>query len=190
MCLRDQVVARVLVACERTDHLGVFEGRHVLGQAGSEGGGGVAEEADDELIADIEARQGTAQLAQGVHRLRGGKTVGSAGCGQHGLAICVDAVGAQCVGQFGGEDRASSQGDEDVVVASHEAHRAQQGGDGDRVHAAAPRGGADPQVDGAGAVCGRTLLGAGDECSRPIEGATEGDGFADEQAQSDGVFRV
>ena len=39
-------------------------------------------------------------------------------------------------------------------------------------------------------MCGRTLLGAGDECSRPIEGATEGDGFADEQAQSDGMFRV
>ena len=51
--------------------------------------------------------------------------MGSAGCGQHGLAVCVDAVGAQRVGQFGGEDRASSQGDEDVVVASHEAHRAQ-----------------------------------------------------------------
>ena len=188
--LRDQVVACVLVSRERADHLGVFEGGDVLAQAGGEGGGGVAEEADDELVTDLEARQGTAQLAQGVHRLRGGETVGSAGCGQHGLAVCVDAVGAQCVGQFGGKDRASSQGDEDVVVASHEAHRAQQGGDGDRVHAAAPRGGADAQVDGAGAVRGRTLLGAGDECSRPIEGATEGDGFADEQAQADGVFRV
>ena len=67
--LRDQVVASVLVTCQRADHLGVFEGRDVLGQAGSEGGGGVAEEADDELIADIEARQGGAQLAHGVHRL-------------------------------------------------------------------------------------------------------------------------
>ena len=67
--LRDQVVARVLVSCERTDHLRVFEGRDVFGQAGSEGGGGVAEEADDELIADIEVRQDRAQLAQGVHRL-------------------------------------------------------------------------------------------------------------------------
>jgi hypothetical protein len=67
--LRDQVVACVLVSRERADHLGVFEGGDVLAQAGGEGGGGVAEEADDELIVDLEARQGTAQLAQGVHRL-------------------------------------------------------------------------------------------------------------------------
>ena len=55
-----QVVARVLVACERADHLGVFEGSGVLGQAGGEGVCRVAEQADHEVVVDLEARQGGA----------------------------------------------------------------------------------------------------------------------------------
>lgn len=65
-----QVVARVLVARERADHLRVFEGGHVLGQAGGEGTGRVAEQADHEVVSDLEARQGGAGIAQGGHRLR------------------------------------------------------------------------------------------------------------------------
>ena len=116
--------------------------------------------------------------------------MGSTGCGQHGLTVHVDAVLTQSVAELGGEDGSSAQGDEDVVIAAHEAHRAQQRGYGNRVDSSAPRGGADPQVDGAGAVGVGALLGSGDDRSCPIEGAAQRDGLADEQTQADGVFRV
>ena len=67
--LGTQVIARVLVARERADHLRVFEGGDVLGQAGGEGAGRVAEQADHEVVTDLEARQGGAGLAQSCHRL-------------------------------------------------------------------------------------------------------------------------
>ena len=81
-------------------------------------------------------------------------------------------------------------GDEDVVVAAHEAYGAQQGGHGDEFGAVAPRGGSDAQVDGPGAVGGGALFGAGDDRAGAVEGAAQGDGFADEQAQAHGVLGV
>ena len=185
-----QVVARVLVARERADHLRVLEGCHVLGQAGGEGAGRVAEQANDDVVADLEARQGGAGITQGGHRLRGGEPVGSAGLGEDRVPVQVEAVAAQCLGQFGSEQAAASERDEHVVVATHEAHGAQQGGDGDGVGSVAPRGRADSQVDGACAVRGGTLLGACDDGPGALEGAAQGDGFADEEAQAHRVFRV
>ena len=64
-----QVIAGVLVARERADHLRVFEGGNVLGQAGGEGTGRVAEQADLEVVTDLETRQGGAGIAQGGHCL-------------------------------------------------------------------------------------------------------------------------
>ena len=150
----------------------------------------MAEQADNEVVADLEARQGGAGIAQGGHRLRGGESVGAARLRKDRVPIHVEAVAAQGLGQLGGEKAAASERDEHVVVATHEAHGAQQGGDGDGVGSVAPRGRADSQVDGACAVRGRTLLGARDDGSGALEGATQGDGFADEEAQAYGVFRV
>ena len=116
--------------------------------------------------------------------------MGSTGLGQHSLTVRIDSVLAQGVAEFGGENGSSAQGDKDVVIAAHEAHRAQQRGHGHRVDSRAPRGGPDPQVDGAGAVGAGALLGSGDDRSRTLESATQRNGFADEEAQADGVFRV
>ena len=185
-----QVVARVLVARKRADHLRVFEGCHVLGQAGGEGVSRVAEQTDHEVVSDLEARQGGAGITQGGHRLRRGEPVGSARLREDQVPIHVEAVAAQGLSQLGGEKAAASERNEHVVVATHEAHGAQQGGDGDGVGSVAPGGRADSQVDGACAVRGRTLLGARDDGPGALEGATQRNGFADQEAQADGVFRV
>ena len=185
-----QVVAGVLVTRERTDHLRVFEGGDVLGQAGGECAGRVAEQADDEVVADLETRQGGAGIAQGGHCLRGGESVGAARLGEDRVPVHVEAVAAQGLGQFGGEQAAASERDEHVVVAAHETHGAQQGGDGDGVGSVAPRGRADSQVDGACAVRGGALLGARNDGTGALEGAAQRNGFADQEAQADGVFRV
>ena len=87
-----QVVAGVLVARECTNDRGVLECSHVLPKAGRERVGRVTEQADDELVVDVEARQRGRELAQGAHRLRRGETVGSTSLGQHGLSIHVDPV--------------------------------------------------------------------------------------------------
>ena len=181
-----QVVARVLVARERADHLGVFEGSDVLGQAGGEGTRRVAEQADHE----VEARQGGAGLTQSGHRLGGGEPVGAARLSEDRVPVHVEAVAAQGLGQLGGEQAAASERDENVVVAAHEAHGAQQSGHGDGVGSVTPRGGPDSQVDGACAVDGRALLGARDDGTGALEGTAQGNGFANEEAQADGVFRV
>ena len=185
-----QVIARVLVARERADHLRVFEGGDVLGKAGGESAGRVAEQADDEVVADLEVRQGDAGITQGGHRLGGGEPVGTARLCEDRVPVHVEAVAAQGLGQLGGEQGAASERDEHVVVAAHEAHGAQQGGDGDGVGPVAPRGGADSQVDGACAVGGGALLGARDDGTGALEGTAQGNGFANEEAQADRVFRV
>ena len=150
----------------------------------------MAEQADNEVVADLEARQGGAGIAQGGHRLRGREPVGATRLREDRVSVHVEAVAAQGLGQFGGEKAAASERDEHVIVATHEAHGAQQGGNGDGVGSVAPRGRTDSQVDGACAVRGRTLLGARDDGSGALEGAAQGDGFADQEAQADGVFRV
>ena len=48
----------------------------------------------------------------------------SAGLGEDVAAVDVLPGGAQGLGEFGGQEGSPSQGDEDVVVASHEAHGA------------------------------------------------------------------
>ena len=106
------------------------------------------------------------------------------------VPVHVEAVAAQGLGQLGGEQAAASERNEHVVVAAHEAHGAQQGGDGDGVGSVAPRGGPDSQVDGACAVRGGALLGARDDGTGALEGAPQGNGFANEEAQADGVFRI
>ena len=52
-----QIVASVLVTRERANDSGIFERGHVFTEAGCERGCGVTEQADDELVANIEARQ-------------------------------------------------------------------------------------------------------------------------------------
>ena len=71
-------------------------------------------------------------------------------------------------------------GDEDVVVAAHEAYGAQQGGHGDEFGAVAPRGGSNGQVDRAGSVAGGAFLRAGDDRAGAVERAAQGDGVAGE----------
>ena len=83
-----------------------------------------------------------------------------------------------------------SHGDEHVVVTAHEADGAQEGGHGDGRMIGAPGCGSYPQVDGTRSVGGRAFLRAGDDCARAFEGASQGDGFADEEAQAHGMFRV
>lgn len=52
-----QIVASVLVARERANDSRIFERGHVFTEAGCERGCRVTEQADDELVANIEARQ-------------------------------------------------------------------------------------------------------------------------------------
>ena len=116
--------------------------------------------------------------------------MGSTSLGQHGLTVYVDTVLTQSVAELGREDSSSAQGDEDVIIAAHEAHGAQQRGHGDGVGSVAPRGGPNSQVDGACAVGGGALLGARDDGTGALEGAAQGNGFANEETQADGVFRI
>ena len=78
--------------------------------------------------------------------------MGSAGLGEDRVPVHVKAVATQGLGQLGGEQAAASKRDEHVVVATHEAHGAQKGRDGDGVGSVTPRGRADSQVDGSCAV--------------------------------------
>ena len=52
-----QIIASVLVARERANDSRIFERGHVFTEAGCKRGCGVTEQADDELVTDIEARQ-------------------------------------------------------------------------------------------------------------------------------------
>ena len=98
----EQVVAGVLVARERANDGGVFERCRIVTEAGRKRGCGVTEQADDELVANVEARQRGAQLAQSIHCLRGGETVGSTSLSQHGLTVHIDSVLTQGVAELGG----------------------------------------------------------------------------------------
>ena len=112
----------------------------------------------------------------------------SAGLGENIASVDVFSGRAQGVFEFGCKEGTVPHGDEDVVVAAHEAYGAQQGGHGDEFGAVAPRGGSNSQVDRAGSVAGGAFLRAGDDRAGAVERAAQGDGFADEQAQADGVL--
>ena len=167
-----QVAQRVLVPGERADDRGVSQGLDVGVEAGGQGARGVTEEADDQLVAQFEARQDATGLAQGAHGLGGGESVVSGGLGENVAPVDVDAGAAQGVFELGRQQRAVSDGDEHVVVAPHEAHGAQEGGGGDDLGPVSPRRGSNGQVDGPGAVRGGALLGAGDDRAGPAERAS------------------
>ena len=58
----------------------------------------MAEQSDNQLVAQFEAVEDGAGLAQGVHCLRGGEAVGAAGLGEDVAPVDVVACGAQGVG--------------------------------------------------------------------------------------------